>query len=133
MSNIQQPNPRWPPFYRKIEKKVTNYELIYLEWWFWCPNVGLLAQGLTSRQQKNLYVKYLVDKSKMAAILQENYKNSHEACTNSPGMVVLVSKCRFINSRIKIKTTKNLYVKYRIAKSKIAAIFQENSKSSHEM
>ena len=52
MSNIQQPNPRWPPFYRKIEKKVTNYELIYLEWQFWCPNVGLLAQGLTSRQQE---------------------------------------------------------------------------------
>ena len=45
-------------------------------------------------------------KSKMAAILSENSKNSHEASTNSPRMMVLVSKCRFINSRINMKTTK---------------------------
>ena len=29
-----------------------KYVLTDLEWWFWSSNVGLLAQGLTSRQQK---------------------------------------------------------------------------------
>ena len=34
-------------------KIAMEYELIYLKWWFWCPNVGLLTQELISRQQKN--------------------------------------------------------------------------------
>ena len=72
-------------------------------------------------------------KSKMAAILSENCNNSHEICTNWHRMVVLVSKCRFINSRNDINTTKNLYVKYLIAKSKMAAILSEKSKYSHEI
>ena len=72
-------------------------------------------------------------KSKMAAILSENCNNSHEICTNWHRMVVLVSKCRFINSRNNINTTKNLYVKYLIAKSKMAAILSEKSKYSHEI
>ena len=72
-------------------------------------------------------------KSKMAAILSENFKNSHEACTNSPRMMVLVSKCRFINSRINMKTTKNLYVKYLVAKSKMANFLSEKLKNSHEI
>ena len=46
-----------------------KYELMDLEWWFRFLNVGLLTQGLKSRRQKNLFVKYLVAKSKMAAIL----------------------------------------------------------------
>ena len=28
-------------FYRKIAKVAMKYELIYLEWWFWCSDVGL--------------------------------------------------------------------------------------------
>ena len=72
-------------------------------------------------------------KSKMAAILSENCNNSHEICTNWHRMVVLVSKCRFINSRNNINTTKNLYVKYLITKSKMAAILSEKSKYSHEI
>ena len=72
-------------------------------------------------------------KSKMAAILSENCNNSHEICTNWHRMVVLVSKCRFINSRNNINTTKNLYVKYLMAKSKMAAILSEKSKYSHEI
>ena len=51
-------------------------------------------------------------------------------------MVVLVSKCRFIRSRIIIKTIKKLYVKYLVAKSKMAAIFlTENQKNTikHEL
>ena len=48
-----------------------KYVLIDIEWWFWCQNVGLSTQGIISTQQKNLYVKYLMAKSKMAAILSE--------------------------------------------------------------
>ena len=52
MSNFQWPNPRWPPFYRNIAKIAMKQELIDLEWWFWCSNVGILGKGFTSRQQK---------------------------------------------------------------------------------
>ena len=45
-------NPRWPPFNLKIAKIAMKYVLTDLEWWFWSSNVGLLAQGLTSRQQE---------------------------------------------------------------------------------
>ena len=45
-------NPRWPPFNLKIAKIAMKYVLTDLEWWLWSSNVGLLAQGLTSRQQK---------------------------------------------------------------------------------
>ena len=34
-------------------KKAMIWWLIDIEWWFWCPNTGLLTQGLTQRQQNN--------------------------------------------------------------------------------
>ena len=81
-------NPRWPPFYRRIAIIVMKYVLIDIEWWFWCQNVGLSTQGIISTQQKNLYVKYLIAKSKMAAILSEKSKYSHEIWINWPRMVI---------------------------------------------
>ena len=54
MSNIRWPNPRWPPFCQKKAKIAMKYELIDLEWRFWSPYVGLLSQGLTSIQKKNV-------------------------------------------------------------------------------
>ena len=41
-----------------------------------------------------------------------------------------MSKCRFIRSRIIINTIKKLYVKYLVAKSKMAAIFQQKIKNN---
>ena len=55
-------------------------------------------------------------------------KNSHKICTYWPRMVVLVSKCRFIYSRINTKTTNKWYFKYFMAKSKMTAILSENIK-----
>ena len=60
-----------------------KYELLVidLEWWFWCPNVGLLSQGLTSRQKK-----YLMAKSKMATISYENIPKRMMVLTSKSGI-----------------------------------------------
>ena len=64
-------------------------------------------------------------KSKMAAILSEKSKNSHEIWTNWPRMAVLESIYRIIKSRININT-KKMYAKYLVAESKMGAISNEN-------
>ena len=121
-------NPRWPPIYRKIAKIVMKYLLIDLEWWFWCSNVGLLTQGIISRQQKTCMSNIWWPHPRWSPFYQKKSKNSHEIWTDLPRVMVLVLRCRFIKSRINIKTTWILYVKYLVAKSKMATILLENYK-----
>ena len=72
---------------------------------------------------ENMYFNYLLVKSNMAAIFfRKIVLNLCNMITNLLRMVVLVAKCMFLGSRNNLKTTRNLYCKYVLMKSKMATI-----------
>ena len=106
-------------------KKAMIWWLIDIEWWFWCPNTGLLTQGLTQRQQNNCMSNIWWPNPRWPPFCQKKAKIAMK-------YELIDLEWRFWSPYIGLLSQgltsiqKKMYAKYLVAESKMGAISNEN-------